>query len=125
MTETLRNPASQQARREQRETWLVPHTAEIRLRVPGAGDIQDDVIRNVSISGASVLVRQALAVGSVANVVLHTAGANLEFMANVAWCRLAGQSDLVGSELGPEAAYALGLSIRAPGSFASMLQGSA
>jgi hypothetical protein len=124
MSET-RNPTSRQARREQRETWLVPHTAEIRLRVPGSGDIPVDVIRNVSTSGASVLVRQALVVGSVANVVLHTDGANLEFMASVAWCRLAGANDLVGSELGPDAGYALGLSIRAPGSFAAMLQGSA
>jgi hypothetical protein len=110
------------ARREQRETWVGSHTGEIKLRIPGLADVPVDVVRNASASGASVLVREKLAVGTAANVVIRAAGATLEFMANVAWCRLAGPGDLTHSDVAGSSSYALGLSIRAPGSFAAMLQ---
>jgi hypothetical protein len=108
-------------RREARATPRLRADIELLLRVPGQGDIAVDTVRNVSVNGANVLVRQRLAMGTSASVILAAPGVRLEFLSEVAWCRPA---DEAGAQTGGESAmglHALGLQIRGPGSFAAML----
>jgi hypothetical protein len=98
---------------------------ELRLKIDGAGELQVESLRNVSVSGASLLVKRPLPVGSAASVIVLAEGVRMEFLSNVAWCRPA-SPDAIGSDPGVgQALHAIGLHLRGPGSFAAMLRASA
>lgn len=121
MTEHQRTAAPRDPRREDRTAWQVHHAPELALRVAGLGDLPVAQLRNVSSSGASVVVSRALAVDTMASIVVNAADARLEFIAQVAWCRAVADNERLAE--GPSVAghHALGLRLRGPGSFAAML----
>jgi hypothetical protein len=121
--ETHRTPQDRDNRREDRQARQVHFDGELALRRRDAdADIPVTALRNVSASGASVLLQREMVKGSAVSVVLYTGGVRMEFVSNVAWCRLAGEDDVLDSNRpasGPM--YAVGLHILAPGSFSAMI----
>jgi hypothetical protein len=121
--ENPRTAPVRDSRREDRLARRIHFDGELALR-PGdtAADLPVTALRNVSANGASVLLQRELPEGSAVSVVLYTGGVRMEFIGNVAWCRVAGEDDVLDSNrpaLG--AMYAVGLHILAPGSFAAMI----
>jgi hypothetical protein len=110
-------------RREDRQARRVHFDGELALRRSDAStDTPVAALRNVSTSGASVLLQHEMPAGCAVSVVLYTGGVRMEFLSNVAWCRIAGEDDVLDSNRphgGPM--YAVGLQILAPGSFSSMI----
>jgi hypothetical protein len=111
------------SRREDRLARRIHFDGELALRPSEAGaDIPVTALRNVSANGASVLLQREMTEGSAVSVVLYTGGVRMEFMGNVAWCRVAGEDDVLDSNRPAQGAmYAVGLHILAPGSFAAMI----
>lgn len=109
------------ARREGRTSWHAPGTHELTLRTRDLGDVPVEVLRNVSSGGASVVVPRAVSPGTSASILVHAAGARLEFMAQVVWCRSVSADDSSPVHRPTDGSHALGLSLRGPGSFAAML----
>jgi hypothetical protein len=128
MTERQQRLAGAENRREDRAPLHPGLKVELRLKVDGAAEFEVESLRNVSASGASLLVKRPLPVGSAASVIVLADGVRMEFLSNVAWCRPAVQ-DGIGSAAGlgagaGEAVHAIGLQLRGPGSFAAMLRAS-
>jgi hypothetical protein len=121
--ESKPTPQERDNRREDRQARQVHFDGELALRRSDATtDTPVTALRNVSASGASVLLQHEMPKGCAVSVVLYTGGVRMEFLSNVAWCRVAGEDDVLDSNRphgGPM--YAVGLHIFAPGSFSSMI----
>jgi hypothetical protein len=121
MTAQHGTAARPDGRREDRATWNVQFNGEMSLRRAGHADMHVTALRNVSAGGSSVLVPEALLPGSQVLIVLGGDGVRLEFVASVAWCRLADKEDLPVTDTSGATSHAAGLQLRGPGSFAAML----
>lgn len=116
-----RAAATREDRSEGRTTWHAPGTHDLTLRTAQLGEVHVEVLRNVSSGGASVVVPRPVPPGTTASILVHAAGARLEFMAQVVWCRGVSPDDSTPHHRPSDGSHALGLSLRGPGSFAAML----
>jgi hypothetical protein len=115
-------------RREKRAEWVRPASGQLpdlTLRFATGPDIPVGTLRNVSNSGASLLIGRPLTPGTKASVVLTVQKATMAYVARVVWCRMADGGDF--PLMGPDAdasaddLYAVGLHLLGPGSFATMI----
>ncbi len=111
------------ARRELRYSWARKTGDEVLLRTAEQGNVLVVSLFDVSANGAGLAVRQPLPVGQEVSIVVRTSGVKIEFLANVAWCRLLSDEEMARSA--PQAVGALhgvGVHIRGSGSFLTMLK---
>lgn len=122
-TEGQRPPGAPENRSEVRQARQIRFKGELSLRLPGVGaETPVAALRDVSASGASVLLPQQCLTGTAVSVLLRANGVRIEYLGNVAWCRIASEADALESNWpGPEPLYAVGLHIRGSGSFAAMV----
>jgi hypothetical protein len=121
---------SSNSRREERAAWAPPkagHLPQLALRFPKEQDLRVNALRNVSNSGASLLIARPLPSGTMTSVVLTVQQATMAFVARVVWCRRADGGDVPLTGPGhldgvtEEPLFAVGLHVLGPGSFAAMV----
>lgn len=111
------------ARKELRYSWTRKAGDDVLLRTSDHRDVLVVNLFDVSANGAGLAVREPLTLGQEISIVVRTAGVKIEFLANVAWCRLLGDEDV--ARVAPKASgilHGVGVHIRGSGSFLTMLK---
>jgi hypothetical protein len=108
-------------RKETRERWSLEPQGRMQLHSIVFGSLPILSFRDVSSQGASVLVPGAMQTGEQVTIQLDSGGATLNFLAVVAWCKAEPPSSAETQKASPDQLHAIGLNLRGPYSFATML----
>ena len=87
------------------------HASDLGLRTESGRMYTVHAIRDVSRTGVSLLIGDAMTAGETVSIDYRDHGVRLEIKGNVAWCREASEVDGNSSET-PE--FVVGLSVRSP-----------